>query len=392
MKKTPILAWILALLMALPLAGCGTETAGNNSNSGSDPNSSQSGTSDPGVLGSEAGLEDHYIAYTLLGEDWMLNYYESEAEWAVKTANPNNKYEYVSAEFTSDQMQSGIQSLISSGVDGIEYYGAFPVLNLTVAEMCADAGVPFSMPDQMPPDEQVETLLANPYFVGAFGASSYDVGYQMGQYAAQQGYRKALTIGGAVGDSAHDGRLSGFEAGFTEGGGTVIGTARCTSPGEATTKASDLLTAYPEADCFYAATGTYAGGAITAQENFSKMLMNFTTDVDKDLLAYIRSGDLVGDSGAVVVLSLSACLLQNYLDGHPIKDADGNAPLNTDLVNFVITADNVDSFEANFITEHPFSEETLQSLLWRYNNDVTYDDYCEIINNWTLEYAIDLKG
>ena len=383
MKKAT-LAWILALVMLFTIVGCGSDTT--------EGGGSTTNTPSQNLEDGETALEDYYIAYTLLGEDWVLNYYEAEAAWAVETANADNRYEYISAEFTSDQMQSGIQSLISSGVDGIIYYGAFPVLNVTVAEMCADAQVPFCMPDQMPPDEQIETLLNNPYFVGAFGANSYDVGYQMGKYAASQGYTKALTIGGAVGDACADGRLSGFEAGFTEGGGAVIGTARCTSPGEATTKASDLLTAYPEADCFYAATGSYAGGTITAQENFGNMLMNFTTDADKDLLAYIRSGDLVGDGGAVVVISLSACLLQNFLDGHPIKDADGNAPVNTDLVNFIITADNVDDFEANFITEHPFSAETLQNLLWRYNNNVTYDDYCEIVENWAFDYALDLKG
>lgn len=386
-KLTIIVSFVLACLLLF--TACGEKKPAETTPKATEK---QETKAEENKGGESAELEDHKIVYARLGDDWMINYYVDMSKFGVVNAAEGNVFDTVSAEFTSETMLANIRSLCAAGdVDGIIYYGAFPTLHYTVSEICEQAKMPFGIPDQTPLEEQYETLRANPYFVGSFGANAWDVGYQMGEYVASLGYKKALTLGASVGEPAHDGRLGGFKEAFEKAGGVVLACARCSGPPEATTKASDILAANPDADCFYCSTSVFAGGAIAAQQNMGIDIPNFTTDLDKDLLTMVRDGSLEGDGGAGIVCTLTSALIQNYLDGHPILDENGQAPINTDLVNFLITKDNVDDYEKNFIDENPFSVEGYRKLLWRYNPDVTYKDYQDLINNWSLQSSMDMK-
>ena len=48
--------------------------------------------------------------------------------------------------------------------------------------------------------------------------------------------------------------------------------------------------------------------------------------------------------GEFVCGSLAVTLLINYLDGNPIKDADGTAPYFDNLTQFMVTAENAEDF------------------------------------------------
>lgn len=383
MKKRIFTAF-MAIVLVFALTACG----GNSDSSNSDSSVSGNSASEEEVVGDEtAETKDYAFAYAELGEGvWAIDYYMLESQYLVEGLG--SSFTYTSSDFTVDKMQSDIQSLLVSGIDGLFYYGCFPTITQGVADMCDEYGVPFVMPDQLPLNEYVEIVQSSETFAGAVGSNPYEVGYQMGEYAYSNGGTKALILAGAEGDSCHDGRTNGFVAGFEEAGGTVVAISRVANMADAPASASDLLTANPDIDTWYGATADHAQFALTALENAGRDdAMVYCTDCDNSIISSVKEGKVIADGGAVISTTLAACLLFNALDGQAIKDADGNAPIYDTCLNFIITAENADKFNENWIENHIFTVEDYQQLLARYNPEVNYDTFQEFIDNYGIESA-----
>lgn len=373
MKKRWI-AVILSALMIFSLTACG----GGESSS----DTADSGNDEEGVQ-----AEDYTVAYAELGEGvWAIDYYMLEAQYLVEGLG--STFTYTSSDFNVDKMNSDIQSLLVSGIDGLYYYGSFPTITQGVADMCDEYGVPFVMPDQLPLNEYADIVQSSESFVGAVGSNPYDVGYQMGQYAYENGGTKALILAGGEGDSCHDGRTNGFKEGFEEAGGEVVAVSRVANMADAATSASDLLTANPDVDTWYGATADHGQFALTALENAGRDdVMVYCTDCDNSIISAVKEGKVIADGGAVICTTLATCLLFNALDGQPVKDPDGNSPIFDTCLNFIITAENADTFNENWIEGHIFEVEDYEQLLARYNPDVDYDTFQEFIDNYSIDSA-----
>lgn len=231
--KRRILAILMAAIMVLSLSACGNS---DNADSGEKTDGDDT-----------VKAEDYDLAYAELGEGvWAIDYYMLESQYLVEGLG--SKFTHTSSDFSVDKMQSDIQSLLVSGIDGLFYYGCFPTITQNVADMCDEYDVPFVMPDQLPLNEYADIVQSSKSFAGAVGSNPYEVGYQMGQYAYQNGGTKALVLAGGEGDSCHDGRTNGFVAGFEEAGGKIVAISRVANMADAATSASDLLTANPDVD------------------------------------------------------------------------------------------------------------------------------------------------
>jgi ribose transport system substrate-binding protein len=374
--------------LAAVLGGCGGGSSTGGEATGGEA-SSETGDAATSEGGDELG--SYYIAYDMLGSDWILQYMEQRGKWAVEHAG-DNRYDYYSADFSADTMQTQTQSMISAGIDGLMYYGAYPTLAPTIMEMCESAKIPFVMHDMPPTDDQKDLLQASPYFVGFIASAGYDNGYQLGEEAVKDGFKKALAIAGHVGDPTMDARIKGFKDAFEKGGGQLLAEARCTNPGEAVQKSGDILTAHPDADCLFAGTGAYALGTLSSMENLKREIYIYSIDMDSDLLPHVKGGTMKGNGGAVVATILSAALLQNWLDGHPITEADGKPFWNMDIHNILVTADNADDFDEYIIQNEPLTEEFFQTFVWRYNNDVTAQTYIDFAKAYDLDFVKQLHG
>ena len=108
------------------------------------------------------------------------------------------------------------------------------------------------------------------------------------------------------------------------------------------------------------------------------------THVAPDLIDYIEQGVIQAMNGGNHVNgAISLCLLVNYLDGHQILDADGKPPVLDYLSTYLITPDNAAHFKALYADESCFiSDEQFQSLLYKYNPDVTVDTYDEFLKTY----------
>lgn len=368
MKKVrSILALALALTMVFALAACGNGGGGG---------------------GSDTEWEVGFNVWGTAGAptfDLMAEIIDSTlSTFGAKGIRANDDH-------MADRELENIQNFISSGVDGLVMQAAAPPVLTPAAKAAMDSEIPFVLGINTGTDEDREALVgSNPFYVGSVSADMVQDGYIAGKAAIEAGHKTAVIIGGNIGNKHQDDRVAGFTQAFeTEGGGKVLDAARCTSPAECQEKANALLSANRDADCIYAMVGDYVPGTVVSADLLELSdIPIYASNINSDSIEHIRSGRVVmGGSGNDLAGGIAAILLMNYLDGHPITDADGNPP---ELVihPFLVTADNVDDYLYLFGTEGvaPLHEEIVKKLSWRYNSDVSYDTFIDVLDNgMTLE-------
>lgn len=357
-KRT--LAIVLALSMCLALAACGGKDKG----------------------GSGDGGAAYHIGFNTWGAgtatfDFMADVTTDALDVYGAT------YDRASDDHMADKELQNIQNFISAQVDGIIMQSTADPTLPKAAEECAKAKIPFVLAVFTGADaDRAKVREENDYYLGAVNADMYEEGYIMGKAAAEDGHKTAVLLGGNVGDAHFEMRIAGFTQAFvTEGGGTILEEARCTSPAEGQEKANAMLSANKTADCLYAMVGDYVPGAVNAMETLGISMPIYVTNANTDAIEYIRSGKIAAaTTGNDLVCAVAAALMINYLDGHQILDADGKAP-ELKSVGFKIDAGNVDDYERLFLDNIPFTDAVLKTLVYRYNEDVTYDTFVDFVEN-----------
>lgn len=360
------LAMVLALAMILALAACDGKSGEGSDNSGA------------------TAFE---IGFNVWGAgdptfDLMLDV----AEQSLKAYGVNSST--ACDENQADKELQNIQNFISAGVDGILMQCTAESVLPQAASECLQAKIPFVLSTFVGRDDDRADLRENnEYYLGAVDSNLHDEGYLIGEEAAKHGVKKVVLIGGNVGDDNFELRIEGFTESFVDaGGGQILDSARCSSPAEGQEKANALLSANPDAEAVYVMVGSYLPGTVAAMETLGIDLPIYITNANADTVPYIKDGTVVAaTSGNELVGAVAGALLINYLDGHQILDADGKAPQLTN-VGFVVDQNNIDDFQALFVDDLPYTEEALQTLVWRYNPDVTYDTFVDFVeNHLTLE-------
>jgi ABC-type sugar transport system substrate-binding protein len=345
----------------------------------------------------QGGDKSYYIGVNVWGSGVpVLDAFGDNAIYSLETLG--NTTMRLSDDFTPDKETANVQTFCSAGVDGIALQAA-GVTNLPkMAEICMSAKVPFVMFTFIGAEEDREKLEKdNPYYVGCIDADMVTDGKEVAAMALADGCKTAVIIGGNIGDNNMDQRSQGFTEAFTAGGGTVLQEARCTDASECPTKAEDLLSAYKEADCIYAMVGDYIPGTVSAVEKLGlKGNINiYMSCVDQKSAEYIKDGTIkAGNDGIMLASLIAPTLLQNYLDGHPIKDADGNAP-QLQTHPFKVDQSNVDAYMSVFTTEgiQPVTADMLKNLCYRFNDKVTYQTYVDLMNSGlTLDAILKANG
>ena len=357
MKRAIAIA--LAATMCLSLAACGSKDTGT-----------------------EEGGKSYHIGFNTWGAGTAT--FDFMADVATNALDVYGAtYDRASDDHQADKELQNIQNFISAQVDGIIMQTtADPVLPQAAAE-CAKAEIPFVLAVFNGADEDRAVINAeNDYYLGSVNADMYQEGYIVGKAAVEDGMKTAVLLGGNVGDNHMEQRIAGFTQAFvTEGGGEILDAARCSSPAEGQEKANAMLSANKDADCLYAMVGDYVPGAVGAMETLSISMPVYVTNANTDAISYIKDGTIAAaTTGNDLVCAVAAALMINYLDGHQILDENGNPP-ELKSVGFLVTTDNVDDYEALFLNSHPFTDEVLQTLVYRYNEDVDYAYIKDFVEN-----------
>ena len=355
MKK--VIALLLALVMVFALVACGGKDEA-------------------------AGGDSYHIGFNTWGAgtatfDFMADVTTNALDVYGAT------YDRASDDHMADKELQNIQNFISAEVDGIIMQTtADPVLPQAAAE-CEKAKIPFVLAVFNGNDEDRAKINAeNDYYLGSVNADMVAEGYIMGKAAAEDGMKTAVLLGGNVGDVHFEQRIAGFTKAFVEeGGGTILAEARCASPAEGQEKANAMLSANKEADCLFAMVGDYVPGAVNAMETLGISMPIYVTNANTDAIAYIKDGTVkAATTGNDLVCAVASALMINYLDGHPIMDENGNPP-ELKSVGFKVDSTNVDDFQALFLDGHPFTDEVLETLVYRNNADVDYAYIKDFVEN-----------
>ena len=150
----------------------------------------------------------------------------------------------------------------------------------------------------------------------------------------------------------------------------------------------NALVAYPDVDFVYGTgsdMGIAAADAIANQGIDAKVL---TSGLDSAVLEY-----LCDDSNAVEFVNgdywisgtMATVALMNYLDGTPLKDADGNMVFVDNIMPFQITPDTYEEFKTTFIDNKCYSAAEIQAMDGKYNPDFNYDAFMKVINDYSLD-------
>ena len=374
-KKIALLVAVMTAF-SLILTGCGTKPAASPSPS----------TEAPGPSGEAPSVTASYkIGVNTWGSGVpVLDAFGDNATYVAELFG--STIMRVSDDFTPDKETENVQNFVAAGVNGVALQAA-GVTNLPkMAEIMQSGKVPFVLFTFTGADDvRADLRESNSYYVGSVNNDLVGDGRVVAQMALDDGRKSAVIIGGNIGDSTQDMRVQGFTEVFEAGGGKVLNVARCTDASEAPAKAQDMLSANKDADCMFAMVGDYIPASITALDKvgMTDKVNLYMSGVDKHSAAYIKEGSVkAGADGLFLASFIAPTLLMNYMDGQPIKDENGKAP---ELLTkpFKVDQSNVDAYISIFGTEgvQPLTDETLKSLCWRYNPDVTYQTYVDLVND-----------
>jgi ABC-type sugar transport system substrate-binding protein len=390
---------ILCMMMVVSLAACGGGSGGSSTAAPPAAPAGDSGAAAPaddadaGAAAPAGDSGTYKIGYLNFGPDWILNRFMEEAKEAALWANPSNDFIEADGGYMADTMTGEVQKLLAGGAQGLCYDAHFDNMLPGTVEACKSADAALLIAHVPPFPESMHYVLEYDKFVGYFGSDLYQAGFQLGERAAADGFKKAIIASGAKGTLDMNGKIDGFNDGFIAGGGEILDTITTTLPTEVEGKVADSLAAHPDCDVIYGSTGAHTLGSISAAEKAGMTLSFYSSDLDPDLTQMVADGKIkAGDAGASVEWVMGMALLINFLDGHPIKDDAGQAPVIDWMKPLLVDQTNAKVVLDNWISNHPISETMFKNYLYAYNPDVTYADFTDFADNYAVDWFQDAKS
>jgi len=384
MKK--IIALLLALVMVFALVACGN-SGGNETPAGG--NNTPAGGNNTPAGGNEASGAGQYkvgINY-LTGGSYALISLARTSEQANVAAGGETMA--IDDGGSIEQIVADFENMIQSGCDGLIIWCPVETIVTTIAEMCREAEVPFVLSDKIPSDPAViENLYSNPYFVGGVAPANGDYGAYAAQVCLDKGYKKAIVSAPGVGDATGEPRTAGFVETFEAGGGTVYTVLNYDmSIGDNGLSAvENALVAYPDVEVIFGTGSDFGVAAMNAVANNGGDYKVITCDFDETLMGQVGQGPLLALVGDYWVAGFfSGVLLQNFMDGHPLLDAEGKAPWIDDLLYFSVGAEQVDLYKKFWIDEYCYSTEEIQNMFVANNPDFDLEALKEIMYAYSFE-------
>lgn len=379
--KKKVLSVVLAAAMTVSmLAGCG------NASSGSEENNTE--TKKTAETETEAASEDGYK----IG----INCFGSASYALLTLANNSEKVFEVYGDgvtvsddnFQVDKIVQDIENMISKGVDGLVIWLPADSLYETAAKLCEENKIPFVLNDKIPGDEAIaEKIKANPYFAGAVSPANAVYGQQIAEYALDAGYKTCITSASSVGDPSDTPRLEAFTKAFEAGGGEVKAELHADAADAAQPQIEDALIANPDVDFIYGVGSDFgiAGCAVLENQGNTDIKV-LTSGLDSEALNLLESGQLELLSGDNWISGImSAVVLENFIDGNALKDADGNVPYIEDIQPFELESSQIGLFRKCFIDNFCYTDDELKAMRVKENPDFNYDIFMENVANFSFE-------
>lgn len=283
--------------------------------------------------------------------------------------------------FQIEQIIADIENMCNAGCNGLIIWLPVEPLYPTVGEICAKYEVPFILNDKIPQDPEIlAALQANPFYVGAVAPANAVYGEAIAKYALEQGYMTCLISTATIGDPSDTPRLEAFKEAYEAAGGEILDILYCETIDDATSKIENSLIVNEPA--FIYGTGSDFGIAAVNALNNSDMngVPVLTSGLDKQALEYEQQGKIQMINGDFWVCGyFAAVIMEAFLHGNKMVDADGNAPYIDDVPPFEVPAEQYALYEEVFLNNTPYSAEETAALV-----NGTYDDILAAIHNYSI--------
>lgn len=378
--KRKVLAGILSLVMTVSLlAGCGNSAA-NNTDAPAEKDSAK--VEESKEEGESSGGK-YKIGY---------NYFGSSAYSLMTLANNSqividafgNEAVAMDDEYSVEKIVQDVENMISSGIDGLIVWLPTDSLYQTVASLCEEAQIPFVLNDKVPTDPAVaESIKSNPYFAGAVAPANAEYGALIAEYALEQGWKECIVSSSFVGDASDQPRLDAFKEKFEDGGGKILQELHADTSDQYLPQIEDALVATGEVDFIYGVGSDMGAAACVALEKYDYKTKVVTSGLDKEVLDLLEQGTMVMINGDNWISGMfSAVVLQNYLEGNKLVDADGNVAWIDNIMPFTVPDTQFDLYREYFIDNNCYSED---EILQMSGSEFDYDALMEVIEDYSLE-------
>ena len=387
MKKKVLSIIMAAVLTTGLLSGCGGSSSTDSSASSTDIAETTESTGGAAGETEPTSEEGYTIGINCFGSSsyallTLAN--NSEAVFTVYgdgTIVSDDNYQV-------DKIVQDIENMIATGVDGLVIWLPADSLYESVAQICEENQVPFVLNDKIPSDETVaEKIKENPYFAGAVSPANAVYGEQIAQYVLDQGYTSGIISSSSVGDPSDSPRLDAFKEAFEAGGGTIEDELHADAADAAQGQIEDSLIAHPDVDFIYGIGSDFGIAACAVLENQGNTdIKVLTSGLDSEALNLLESGQLELLSGDNWISGImSAIVLENFIDGNPLKDADGNVPYIEDIQPFTLEADQIPLFRECFIDNFCYTDDEINNMRTKNNADFDYDIFMNEVNSFSFE-------
>ena len=388
MKKA--LALILALVMVLALAACGSSA----------PASSAPAAPNDAPAASDKPIKIGVLVADVSGEEALgfRAYYE---EYIAK--NYNVTFTYTEQLEDAAAEKAAIEKFAAQGYDAILSLSSSD--RATQIETAAANKLYYAVASGMLDDQQFEQFKSNEYFVGQIGPSmdtEFEAGYAMGKYFADQGVKTVGMYGAFIPNPMHVYRAAGVLAGIgaTYGGasdkdaivGQIFGDqgidmskVECGDTkligyfqGFGDTTFDELFAIVgqqPEAFISVGMATTFFAEALNGAKIPYSDIDSFTSgnaaNMADGTLVYLagKYSSSVGPIFAAVV---------NAVNGNPVRDAEGNALSISQ--SYLVSTDSA-TFDSIFNGDKGdspiFSKDVLDTVI----GEVSYDEFVKLVES-----------
>lgn len=328
MKKKRLIALLMAGAMTMSLAACGGDKGGKNDGGGAASGST------PAQSGGD--MEIGFVVKSLADEYWVL--VKAGAEAKAKELGVKVNFTGPNAESDVQAQADMVQTQIGNKVAALCLAPSSPDTVISVLQQAVEANIPVLAVDtDLPSFEQKVT------FIGTGNEAAGKLG---GEYAASlvgEG-KKAIILRGRLGDTTHDQRQAGYEAGLKAGGVEILEIKAADSEAEKAMNAiQDLMNVYTDIDIVVTTADSMAQGAQRAIENAGKDIPVIGFDGTIPVAELIAEGSVIKGTVAQSPYRMGELGIENA-----IKAAKGEAvDARIDSGAEMVTADNAADFVAN---------------------------------------------
>lgn len=405
MKK--VVAFFLAMGMAVSLTACGSndseDTAG--SNVGSQAASSESSAASNASASSEGDKTDKKDSDITIGvsiwgtSDSLGSSCKAMLDAAADTLGVNLIYD--EQEHVSEQVVAGVENLCAAGVDGIVICNSADSEMASVIKTCDEYGVYVSQFFRMISDEEIAAqALASAYYVGCTHEAEVDNGYNLGKILIEEkGARHIGWTAWRVGDTTSLARQEGYQKAVDEWNKEnpddqvelyPLADDKYTSE-EARAAVEGLIDTYPEMDAIIVVGGggMALDGTLAAIDGRGKTGDYYvvSTDFTTNLGEQLANNEIAAMSGGHYADPLfSFMMVYNAVKGDYTRAEDSYYEVMFPYL-YVASTEDYAAYEKYFVDDLPYNAEEIQAMA-----DGSFEDLQKTAAALSIEDVMERHG